>query len=248
MRRRHLFSGDQGSKIENFIWSLVKNGLFLILIILMLSIKTFVFNPLQENTYVLFDDTKSCVIIDPGCYEPEERQELTDFIQENELQVKMLLNTHCHVDHVLGNAFVKEKYRVGLFIHPKDVPTLKAVQVYSSNYGFNLYQGTDADSFLEEGDTVAFGDQKLGVIFVPGHAPGHIAFYHVEGKILISGDVLFYNSIGRTDLPGGNYETLISSIHEKLFKLPDDVTVFPGHGPKTTIGFEKKTNPFCALT
>lgn len=214
----------------------------------MLHVKTFVFNPFQENTYVLYDETKACVVIDPGCFEAEEKDELTDFIEANNLQVKMLLNTHCHIDHVLGNSFVKEKYKVKLYIHQKDEVVLRAVSSYASNYGFYQYQPAEPDAYLEEGKTITFGNQMLGIIFVPGHSPGHVAFYHAGEKIVIGGDVLFNNSIGRTDLPGGNFETLITSIHQKLFTLPDDVTVFPGHGPETTIGYEKQTNPFCALT
>ena len=213
-----------------------------------MHIQTFVFNDLQENTYVLYDETKECVIIDPGCYEKEEQEELVNFIHAGGLQVKFLLNTHCHIDHVLGNAFVKAKYKMKLYIHPTEVAVLKSVPLYAPVYGFNQYQVSEADAYLEEGDSVKFGNQVLEVLFVPGHSPGHIAFYNRKENYVIAGDVLFYNSIGRTDLPGGNFNTLINSIHQKLFNLPDNTTVFPGHGPDTTIGFEKKTNPFCALT
>jgi hydroxyacylglutathione hydrolase len=214
----------------------------------MLSVQAFVFNPFQENTYVLYDETKKCVVIDPGCYDKDEQNELIDFIQRESLTVTHLLNTHCHVDHVLGNYFVKEKFGVKLYMHRKDEPVLKSVKVYASNYGFFQYQETTPDVFIEEGETITVGNHTLDILFVPGHAPGHIAFYSKQDKFVIGGDVLFYNSIGRTDLPGGNFDTLINSIHQKLFVLPDDVTVYPGHGPATTIGFEKKTNPFCALT
>lgn len=214
----------------------------------MLKIQSFVFNPFQENTYVLFDETKDCIVVDPGCVEEIEKKELADFIQDHALNVKLLLNTHCHIDHVLGNYFVKEKYRTRLLIHKADEPGLKAVRVYAPNYGFYQYQEATPDGYLDEGDVVKFGHQILKVLFVPGHAPGHIAFYNEENRIVIGGDVLFYNSIGRTDLPGGNFDTLIASIHNKLFTLPDDVKVYPGHGPVTTIGFEKTANPFCALT
>lgn len=213
----------------------------------MLQLQSFAFNPLQENTYVLFDETKECVIIDPGCYEREEQYDLADFIETNQLKVVKLLNTHGHVDHVLGNAFVKETYKTKLYIHEQDAATLKAVKVYAPHYGFFQYQEAEPDIYLKEGEPVTFGNQSLDVLFVPGHAPGHVAFYHAASKTLIGGDVLFYNSIGRTDLPGGNYDTLINSIQQKFFTLPDDVTVYPGHGPETTIGYEKKTNPFCAL-
>ena len=214
----------------------------------MLQVQKFVFNPFMENTYVLFDETNDCIIIDPGCIEKDEENQLNDFIQNNHLTVKQLINTHCHIDHVLGNAFVKRKFNVQLSIHPVEEPMLKAVKTYASNYGFFQYQDSTPDSFLNEGDQVVVGNQKLDVLFVPGHSPGHIALYHSSTKILIGGDVLFENSIGRTDLPGGNFDTLITSIHQKFFSLPDDVAVYCGHGPETNIGFEKRTNPFCAIT
>jgi hydroxyacylglutathione hydrolase len=215
--------------------------------ITMLQIKKFTFNPFMENTYVLFDETNECIVIDPGCIEKEEERELVEFIEGNNLKLVKLINTHCHIDHVLGNAFVKRKFSVELFIHPIEAPMLKAVQSYAPNYGFFQYQDSTADQFLHEGDTVTFGNQHLKVIFVPGHSPGHIALYHASAKILINGDVLFENSIGRTDLPGGDHDTLITSIQEKIFTLPDDVTVYCGHGGETSVGFEKRTNPFCAI-
>jgi glyoxylase-like metal-dependent hydrolase (beta-lactamase superfamily II) len=195
----------------------------------------------------LHDETKACVIIDPGCVEKDEENELTAFIENNQLVVTQLINTHCHIDHVLGNAFVKRKFSVPLLIHPIEEPMLRAVQSYASNYGFSQYQTSTPDSFLKEGDKVVVGNQRLDVLFVPGHSPGHIALYDAATKVLIGGDVLFENSIGRTDLPGGDYDTLIASIHQKFFTLPDDVTVYCGHGSETSIGFEKRTNPFCAI-
>lgn len=213
----------------------------------MLQIKKFTFNPFMENTYVVFDETNECIIIDPGCIEKEEENELTDFIIEKKLTVTKLINTHCHIDHVLGNAFVKRKFNVELYIHPIEAPMLKAVQSYAPSYGFFQYQDSTAENFLNDGDTVTVGNQKLKVLFVPGHSPGHIALYHSSSKVLINGDVLFENSIGRTDLPGGDHNTLIKSIHEKIFPLPDDVTVYCGHGTETSVGFEKRTNPFCAI-
>lgn len=210
----------------------------------MLQIASMTFNAFQENTYVLYDESGACVIVDPGCYEPDEQQELKAFISGNNLQVKQLVNTHCHIDHVLGNEFVKQTYGVGLFIHRLDEPVLRSVSAYAPNYGFNQYQPAVVDGYLEEGGELVVGKTKLSILFVPGHAPGHVAFYNLENKVLISGDVLFNNSIGRTDLPGGNFETLEKSIRQKLYSLPDDTTVYPGHGPKTSIGFEKRTNPF----
>ncbi len=214
----------------------------------MIQIKSFVFNPFMENSYVLYDETKEAVIIDPGCYEKYEQQELSQFIEDHHLKVVKLLNTHCHIDHVFGNQYVKATYNVPLAIHEGDSATLLAVKAYAPSYGFQHYQETTADHFLEEGDQVQFGDSTLDIIFVPGHAPGHIAFYHQDQKFIIGGDVLFDGSIGRTDLPGGDSDTLIRSIHEKFFPLGDAMTVYPGHGGTTTIGKEKVSNPFCALT
>jgi glyoxylase-like metal-dependent hydrolase (beta-lactamase superfamily II) len=202
------------------------------------------FNPFEENTYLLHDDTNECVVIDPGCYDKEEREQLKSYIAENGLNVVRLLNTHCHIDHVLGNQFVAGTYNVGLEIHREDEQTLRAVAAYAPSYGFQQYSETLPTAYLEEGDTVKFGKTELQVLFTPGHAPGHIVFYNGPEKICIGGDVLFQNSIGRTDLPGGDFDTLINSIKDKLFALPDDVTIYPGHGPETTIGHEKKHNPF----
>ena len=213
-----------------------------------MNIKIFTFNPFQQNTSVLYDDTKECVIVDPGCYEKHEEEELVSFIDKNDLKVVKLLNTHCHIDHVLGNKFVADKYNVDLYIHKEDLPTLKSIPAYAPVYGFHQYNEKEADQFLNHGDTIEFGNTKLEVIFTPGHAPGHVVFFHRESKQLINGDVLFNGSIGRTDLPGGNHEQLIQSIHEKVFPLGDDVVVYCGHGPNTTIGKEKVSNPFCAVS
>ena len=214
----------------------------------MLQVKKFTFNPFMENTFVLYDETNECIIIDPGCFEKEEEKQLVEFIENNNLNVIKLINTHCHIDHVLGNAFVMEKFNVPLIIHSIEEAMLKAVKTYASNYGFFQYQDSTPDAFFDEGDQVSFGKQLLNVLFVPGHSPGHIALYHEESKTLIGGDVLFENSIGRTDLPGGDFDTLIDSIHRKFFTLPDDVKVYCGHGAETSIGFEKRTNPFCAIS
>jgi glyoxylase-like metal-dependent hydrolase (beta-lactamase superfamily II) len=213
----------------------------------MLQIKHFEFNPFQENTYVLYDETRACVIIDPGCSNKQEEDQLKKFIADNNLSVTQLINTHCHIDHVLGNAFVKRTFGVKLFIHKIEEPLLRAVKTYAPNYGFFGYQDTEPDGFISEDDVLQVGNETLKILFVPGHSPGHVAFYHEQSQSLIGGDVLFYNSIGRTDLPGGDYDTLINSIHQKIFTLPDEVTVYCGHGPVTKIGYEKRTNPFCAI-
>lgn len=203
------------------------------------------FNPFQENTYLLYDDTKECVVVDPGCYELTEQQELKRYIESNDLKVVRLLNTHCHIDHVLGNRFVADTYKVELEIHEDELQTLRSVPVYAPNYGFQMYSGIEASTnYLKEGDTIKFGNSELQILFAPGHAPGHVVFYSETDKVCIGGDVLFKGSIGRTDLPGGDFDTLINSIRTKLFTLPDDTVVYPGHGPETTIAYEKKYNPF----
>jgi hydroxyacylglutathione hydrolase len=213
-----------------------------------IAIQSFVFNAFQENTYIISDETKECVIVDPGCYDDDEKQALSDYVLGHQLTVKMLLNTHCHIDHILGNEFVKQKYSTKLYIHQTEEFVLNAQKIFAPHYGFNRYQEAKPDGYLVEGDVVEFGLQKFAVLFVPGHSPGHIAFYNEKENVVLAGDVLFQNSVGRTDLPGGNHNTLIDSIHKKLFTLPDEVTVYPGHGGETTIGVEKRTNPFCALT
>ncbi len=214
----------------------------------MIQIQTFTFNPFEENTYLVYDDSGEGVVIDPGCYEKSEKDALVQFIRDKKIQLKYLLNTHCHIDHVLGNNFVKETYHVPFLIHKNDEPLLRSVKAYAPSYGFNLYQEALPDNFLSEGDTVSFGKTRLDVLFLPGHAPGHIGFYHQESFSLFSGDVLFEQSIGRTDLPGGDLNTLIKSIQQKIFALPDHVNIYPGHGAPTTVGQEKYSNPYCALS
>jgi glyoxylase-like metal-dependent hydrolase (beta-lactamase superfamily II) len=210
----------------------------------MISVHYFTFSPFQENTYVLHDETGACVIIDPGCYDKREEKELTDYIEKNNLSPKRLLNTHCHIDHVFGNDFVARTYNIGLEMHELDLPLLQGVTQQAQLYGLNVTPSPEPTHFLKAGDVVTFGNSSLRVIFVPGHAPGHIAFVSDEQRFVINGDVLFNGSIGRTDLPGGNFETLIHSIRTELFSLDDDFQVFTGHGTPTSIGYEKQHNPF----
>jgi glyoxylase-like metal-dependent hydrolase (beta-lactamase superfamily II) len=214
----------------------------------MLSVQIFEFNAFSENTYVVSDETKEAVIIDPGCYSREEQRELVSYAEGQQLKVKYILNTHGHIDHVLGNDFTKDKFKAPLLISKLDLATTRAVKNYAPLYGFDAYRDAEPDQLLSEGDAISFGNTSWKILFLPGHSAGHIGFYDVKEKMIFSGDVLFSQSIGRTDLPGGNFETLISSIHQKLFTLPDDVLVYPGHGPSTTIGEEKISNPFCALS
>ncbi len=210
----------------------------------MLQIKSFTFNAFQENTYLIYDESAEATLIDPGCFDTSEQLELLDFITEKKLKVTQLLNTHCHVDHVLGNAWAKKTFGVKLGIHKKEVPVLKSVDVYALNYGFAGYQSSEADYFLEEGGTINVGKEKLSILFVPGHSPGHVVFYHKGTDQAIAGDTLFRGSIGRTDLPGGDHHLLLHKIKSELFKLPDQTIIHPGHGPETKIGYEKTHNPF----
>ena len=202
------------------------------------------FNPVQENTYLLYNEFNECIIIDPGCYFDEEKETLKSFINLNKLQPKILLNTHCHLDHVFGNKFIADEYKVTLKTHrlEKSVLEMAPASGLMFNLPFDNYQGDII--FLEEGDIVALRDDELEVIHAPGHSPGSICFYCKKQKFVIGGDVLFQNSIGRTDLPGGSHEDLVKNIKEKLFKLPEEVIVYPGHGAATTIGEEIKENPF----
>ena len=209
----------------------------------MITIKKFTFNPFQENTYILFDETKKCVVIDPGCYDKQEKTDLINFIEENELIPVQLLNTHCHIDHVLGNYMVSSNYQLKLAAHKLEVPVLEGSAYWGSQYGINGDLSPHIEIYLNEGDQIEFGNSKLEVIFVPGHSPGHIAFVNHDEKFIINGDVLFQGSYGRYDLPGGDLRTLAQSIQKKLFVLPDDYKVYAGHMGETTIGAEKKTNP-----
>lgn len=213
----------------------------------MLTVQPFTFNPVQENTYVIYNENKACCIIDPGCYFAGEEQELVSFIEANELKPVYLLNTHCHLDHIFGNKFVHKKYGLTLHIHKLE----KAVLDYGPTAG-QLWQlpfdNYDADlKFIDEGDVIRVGDDELHILFTPGHSPGSISFYSAANKFVISGDVLFQGSVGRTDLPGGDFTILEESIKTKLYTLPEDVIVFPGHGESTTIADEMKTNPFVKM-
>lgn len=214
----------------------------------MLTVQSFTFNPVQENTYVLYNEKGACCIIDPGCYFASEEKALTDFIEQKGLKPTLLLNTHCHLDHIFGNRFIQKKYGLSLHLHPAE----KAVLDYGPAMGqlwqlpFDNYDGELI--FLNEGDMVTIDEDQLHVLLTPGHSPGSISFYDKEAKFLISGDVLFQGSVGRTDLPGGDFNTLEESIKTKLYTLPEDVIVYPGHGDSTTIGDEMKGNPFVKMS
>lgn len=213
----------------------------------MISVEVLTFNMFSENTYVLYDETKECVIIDPGCSNYQERMELKSLIEGRGLTVKHLLNTHAHIDHVLGNDFVKNTWGVKYHLNKADLPILASCTEIAESYGFPGYIAAEVDIFLEERDIIEFGHSRLEVLFVPGHSPGHIAFISLPDLLCVSGDVLFKRSIGRTDFPLCNHADLMASIKNKIFTLPDEMVVLPGHGGFTTVGDEKKYNPYVGI-
>jgi glyoxylase-like metal-dependent hydrolase (beta-lactamase superfamily II) len=210
----------------------------------MISVQSFTANPYQENAYVLFDESNECIIIDPGAYTSQEQNELSHFIESSQLKPVRLLNTHCHIDHVLGNAFVHSMYGLLPEFHSLELELLHAIPGYAPQMGIRYELSPLPETFLPETGNITFGQSSLELIFAPGHSPGHLCFYSLADNFLIGGDVLFYQSIGRTDLPGGNHQQLVDNIKHKLFNLPTDCVVYPGHGPSTQIGFEKAHNPF----
>jgi len=213
----------------------------------MLTVQPFTFNPVQENTYVVYNEKGQCCIIDPGCYFASEEAELKNFIEQNHLHPVYLLNTHCHLDHIFGNKFIYKTYGLTLWLNKLEKPVLEYGPV-SGQLWQMPFDNYDAElNFFDEGDVIKIGDDQLLVLFTPGHSPGHVSFYSRENKFIISGDVLFQGSVGRTDLPGGDFNLLQESIKTKLYSLPSDVVVYPGHGDTTVIGDEMKTNPFVRM-
>lgn len=210
----------------------------------MLSTKLFTFNPVQENTYVIYNEKGECCIIDPGCYSTNERNELKNFISQHGLLPKYLLNTHCHLDHVFGNKFIHDEYGLSLHFHKNEKLVFDNAPASGLMFGLPFEQYKGDIIYIDESDKITLGEDMLEILLTPGHSPGSISFYCKEQQFVIAGDVLFKLGVGRTDLPGGSFETLMDSIRNKLFPLPDDVVVYPGHGPDTTIGFEKRNNPF----
>ncbi len=210
----------------------------------MIKIHRFVFNPFQENTYIVYDETKECVIVDCGCYTKSEQDEIVSFISENQLIPKYTINTHCHIDHVLGLTFIKEKYGIEAIAHGEELLMLQMLPQHALMFGLSIENAPEVEITVNDGDTIKFGNSELKVIHTPGHTRGGVCFYNENGSFLISGDTLFQGSIGRTDLPGGNYDTIIDSIKTKLLTLNQNTTVYTGHGSETTIGNEKSNNPF----
>lgn len=208
-------------------------------------LKSFVFSPFQENTYVVYDETKECAIVDPGCYAQHEKEALKSWIQENDLNPVLLLNTHSHLDHTFGNAFVSRTWNLTPQVHKLDKPVYERFSDMAHAYGLRAAETPpEPDYALQEGLSVEFGKTKLDVHFLPGHCPGHVAFECIKENWILGGDVLFKGSIGRTDLPGGDMSTLINSIKNKLLFLNENRKIYSGHGPVTTLKEEKATNPF----
>jgi len=209
-----------------------------------INIQSFTFNAFQENTYLLFDAKNQAIVVDPGCSNADEEQLLLNAITSKNLELKAILNTHCHIDHVFGNAFLKRHFDVAIYTHRGELQTLEGAKATAEMFGFKRYEPSPLPTkFVEENDILNFGDLTFNVLFVPGHSIAHIAFYNEENHLLLGGDVLFKGSFGRYDLPGGNLETLKASITEKFFALPNETIVYSGHGPITTIGEERTTNP-----
>ena len=209
----------------------------------MAKIHYFTYNPFQENTVVI-ESKGECVVIDPGAYSEQEKKEFLQFFEDNKLRPVRLLNTHCHLDHIFSNGLVSEHFKLELEIHPKEEELLKAVPQIGQAYGIPTEPSPPPGKWLEAGQHIRFGDEDLRVLFTPGHSPGSVSFYSEKGGYVVGGDVLFYESIGRTDLPGGDFDTLMQSIKNELLVLDDEVAVYSGHGPVTTIGHERNNNPF----
>ena len=211
----------------------------------MIKIKNFTFNLFAENTLVIWDDNSlESAIVDPGSSNSAEEKILEEFISSQKLKVKYLINTHCHIDHILGCRFVKEKYNPLYLVSELDLPLLKNAQKQADAFDIKMEDPPLPDQFINEETIIKLGESVGKFIFTPGHSPGEFCIYFKEEKLCITGDVLFNEGIGRTDLWGGDYKTLIDSIESKLFKLPDDVKIYPGHGETSTIGHEKFNNPF----
>ena len=210
----------------------------------MLKVHKLTFNPFQENTYIVEDETKECVIIDPGCSNENERNRLLQTIQVHGLKPVKLLNTHCHIDHFPGNKFVCETYNLLPEFHEVELQVMYAALDYQTMFGFKLDASPEPKNYLKDGDKVKFGNTTLAVLFTPGHSPGSLSFYNEVEKIIISGDVLFQGGVGRYDLPGASGKVLYETLMTKMMTLPDDVKVYSGHGPETFIGVERRNNPY----
>lgn len=210
-----------------------------------MTVKTFIFNPVQENTYIVYDQTRETVIIDAGCVFEEEFRQIGTFIEYNNLKIRHLLNTHLHFDHILGNKHIADKYGVLPQAHKSDEFMIDTLGQTLENFGMKLkIQSQQIGTYLTENDIIKFGNSELKIFHIPGHSPGSLCFYSENDEILFSGDTLFRGTVGRTDLPYGDHNILITNIQQKLLTLPDQTVIYPGHGSPTTIGEERKNNPY----
>lgn len=210
-----------------------------------MRLQSFTFNPLGENTYIAWcEDTLQSVIIDAGMYNSHEHTQIQQFLQSNNLNPTALLGTHAHIDHIFGNWWVKQTYSIPYYLHADDVKMIDRSETMAALWNLAYTPSPSPDIFLNHQDQITFGNQTLEVRFVPGHAPGHVIFVNHNSKSAIVGDTVFQGSIGRTDLPGGNHQLLLDNIEAQIFTLPDDFTLYSGHGNPTTVGIEKNTNPF----
>jgi len=212
----------------------------------LISTKLFIFNELGENSFVLSDESRQCILVDPGCNSFAQQDDLTRYLQDNRLTPENIVLTHGHFDHLAGLAWAKTVFSCPVIMHHDDLFLMNNAAQQAAMFGFSLDTPPVPDRFVREGDEIAFGNSLLSVIHVPGHSPGSICLYSENDALLVCGDVLFSGSIGRTDLFGGNHSQLIRGIREKLMVLPRETVVWPGHGPYTTIGAEYDTNPFLA--
>lgn len=210
----------------------------------MLQVMSFTFNPFSENTYIVSNENKECIIFDPGMYSSQEEQILDSYIKSAGLKPIFLINTHCHIDHIFGNTYCAETYNLELQCHSLEKQILAMGKTSAALYGLHYRESIEPTIFLKENETIRLGEDTLKMFLTPGHSPGSLSFYSQKDGFVIAGDVLFRNSIGRSDLPLGNHEILIHSIKEHLLSLPDETVVFSGHGPETTIGYERIHNPF----
>ena len=209
-----------------------------------MTIKTFTLNPFQVNSYLVYDETKEAVLIDAGCYSVEEQNLVKDFIDSNQLELKRVINTHLHLDHQFGNKFIYETYKIEPEAGADDEFMINGFQNQALFYRLSVGEAQPLGRYITDGEEITFGNSTLVALHAPGHSPGSMMFYSEKDGALFAGDVLFQGSIGRTDLPNGDHATLIKSITEKILPLPDSTVVYCGHGPTTTIGEEKKSNPF----
>ncbi|NLA25399.1 MAG: MBL fold metallo-hydrolase [Bacteroidales bacterium] len=210
----------------------------------MIKIESIILNPFGVNAYIIYDDSKEAVLVDPACYTKAEEDLYSDFIEKLELKPVAVINTHGHIDHIFGNQYIKDKYNIPVYMHSADKFLVQTALAHAQLYGFKIEQPPLPDFYLDDEKSFKFGNSELQLLHIPGHSPGSIALYSEEGSFVVTGDVLFAGSIGRTDLPKGNYHALIHNIKTKLFILPDNTIVFPGHMDDSSIGYEKMHNPY----